>query len=105
VLKEALARHVPRDLVFRPKSGFVLPLREAFRQPRFIAAFDRLRQREGPLAGLLDHAWVDAAREALVHGGQLPAQTYSFIWAAVFTNLWLQQWAEQRTAQPGGITA
>jgi asparagine synthetase B (glutamine-hydrolysing) len=93
VLKAALAGQVPAELVYRRKSGFVAPLREKLADRRFLAAFDRLLDPAAPLAGVvdLDRAWLARARRAVAAGRALPPQTHSFIWAAVFTNLWLMQ--------------
>jgi asparagine synthetase B (glutamine-hydrolysing) len=92
VLKAALARQVPHELVYRPKSGFVVPMHEKFREPRFLEAYDRLLESSAPLARLLDRRWLIAARMFLSGGRPLPAQTQNVVWAAVFTNQWLWQW-------------
>ncbi len=91
VLKAALAEQVPAELVYRRKSGFVAPLREKFRSSRFLAAFDRLLEPKPALASMLNGPWLRRARRDLAAGRALPAQTHNFIWAAAFTNLWIEQ--------------
>jgi asparagine synthase (glutamine-hydrolysing) len=91
VLKAALAEQVPRELVYRRKSGFVAPLRNKFAHPRFLTLFDHLLDSASPLAGTLNRAWLQRVRRDLRAARALPPQTCNFIWAAVFTNHWLTQ--------------
>ena len=91
VLKAALARQVPADMVYRKKSGFVAPVEQKFKHRAFLEAFDKLLDSKSPLYGLVDQRFVQTIRQKLVDGNSLPSQTASFVWAAVFANSWLEQ--------------
>ncbi len=111
VLKSILARHVPQQMVYRPKSGFVAPAVELFSHPRFLDAFDRLLRPASALANVLDRSRMRELRGVIASANPLPMQMYNFVWAAVFTNLWIEQlkhsadlWSEERAA-PGGERA
>jgi asparagine synthetase B (glutamine-hydrolysing) len=97
VLKAALAEQVPPELVYRRKSAFVSRLRDKFAAPRFLSAFDRLFDRAAPLAPHMHNVWLHRVRRDIKRGRALPAQTYSCVWAATFTNLWLEQMLAART--------
>ena len=91
VLKLILASQVPHEMVYRPKSGFSAPIRYYFSQPRFLKAFDQLLCSKTPLADLLDLSQIRQLRPMMASGIPLPDNTYSFIWTAVISNLWLEQ--------------
>ena len=89
ILREVLARHVPRALFERPKAGFALPV-EAWL--------------DGPLRD-----WADAllSREAVARAGLLDPEAAARVWAdhrdgraraphLVWTLAMLQGWAEAR---------
>lgn len=90
-LKLALARQIPANLVHRPKSGFVAPLREKYRDARFLQALDHLCDPGAALASWINQNWFKRIRSDLAEGRPLPAQTYSFVWNAVFAEFWLEQ--------------
>ena len=90
-LKAALAQHVPQEMVFRRKSGFVAPLSTILRDPTFLAAFDRILAKDSPLAPYLNLRVLRQLRRDVETGRDLPAQTYNLIWSAIFTNCWCEQ--------------
>lgn len=91
-LKEALARHVPRELVYRPKSGLTPPLEAVFHQPDFVGHLEATTN--GPLSRILDRRAIGDATNVLHKGKPIPVQTANFLWAATFLDRWL------RTAPP-----
>lgn len=97
LLKAALARHVPQEMVYRTKSGFVAPIEEKFKQKAFLGAFDNLLKPGAPLHEFVDSTFLRMLRPRLVEGKPLPSQTGIFIWGAVFVNEWLAQMQTLRT--------
>lgn len=92
-LKNLLAQHVPREMVFRPKSGWPpTPLvRQLFESQAFLKGVDRLLQPTSPLSSMLDNRYIRPLRAHLQQKRPLAYETYRFLWLAVFLNLWLDQ--------------
>jgi len=106
VLKTALARQVPKEMVYRKKSAFNGDTREYFKNKMFLDRFDRLSSSNSPLYAFLDLQFLKTMRAKLARGWPLPSQTANFIWAAVFVNEWLAQVAcsdqSHRLGAPSG---
>ncbi len=90
-LKNLLARHVPREMVFRPKSGLTPPIGQLLQSPAFLTAVDQTLESTGPISSILDQKCVRSMRRRLEQGRSLPLETYRFIWAVVFATRWLDQ--------------
>lgn len=88
VLREALKRHVPSEMVDRPKSGFVAPLEQRFAGAEFLRAFDEAMSDSSPLAPYLAHARLAPLREEIAAGRSLPPQLATFVWGIAFINRW-----------------
>ena len=89
VLREVLARHVPRPLFERPKMGFGIPIDVWLRGPlrdwaETLLAPDRLAN-----AGYFDPARVRAVWQAHLAGGQ--NQQY-LLWGVLMFEAWREQW-------------
>ena len=54
LLKAALARHVPAEMVYRPKSGFAAPMSERFKSDAFLVAFDKVLADKSLLSPFLE---------------------------------------------------
>ena len=91
LLKAALARYVPSQMVYRPKSGFVAPVSEKFKSDAFLAAFDKLLAGNSQLSPFLDRNFLRQIRGKLTAKSILPAQTANLVWGAVFLSEWLEQ--------------
>jgi asparagine synthase (glutamine-hydrolysing) len=87
-LKKSLARHVPRDMVYRPKSGFIDPRVEVFFSEEFISYLCAAAEPTTPIANLLKRKPLLKACQLLARKRTLPAQTLSILWAIVFTDRW-----------------
>jgi asparagine synthase (glutamine-hydrolysing) len=92
VVKDLARRTFGESFVYRPKSGFSLPLGQYFRAPRFVEMMeDRLlpgMQRRGLVdVGVVRRQW----RRAL----SAPSTTESF-WIPVALELWAQQFIDGR---------
>jgi asparagine synthase (glutamine-hydrolysing) len=85
-LKQALAKHVPRDFVYRPKSGFIDPTNRIFYTENFLTALHDATH--GPIGSFLNKKSVLKTVDHLSRGGKLPAQTLNAAWAAAFTDRW-----------------
>lgn len=86
-----LAQQVPREMVFRPKSGFGPPRRELLRSPAFMKAVDHMLDATSPISSIIDRDCIRSLRRYLQQGQNLPAVTTDFIWTAVVIGLWLDQ--------------
>lgn len=91
LLKAALARQVPQEMVYRRKCGFVAPVAQKFSQPAFLAAFEKLVTGASPISPFLHEDFFRTLQPKIRAGEALPSQTAYFIWAAVFVSEWLQQ--------------
>lgn len=95
LLKAALARHVPSEMVYRPKSSFVAPMGLTLKSEAFLAAFDKLIADKSPLSPFLEKKFLRDIRAKLTANEHpFPAQTTSAVWAMVFVSQWLEQVAK-----------
>jgi len=90
VLKAILASHVPSEMVYRPKSGFVGPYKTIFSRSEFVTALDRVLEHKTALTEFVDLFALRRLRDRVRSRTPLPGQTYWFIWAAVFAHHWLE---------------
>lgn len=87
-LKKSLARHVPRDMVYRPKSGFLDPKGDVFYSAEFINYLRDAAEPTSPIAHLLMRKPLLKACQLLARKRTLPPQTLNLLWAIVFTDRW-----------------
>jgi asparagine synthase (glutamine-hydrolysing) len=91
ILKHALEKVLPSDLLYRPKRGFGAPIREWFRDKSGemlggLIMNSSIRRRE-----LFDYAFI--AR--LVDEHRRGARDWSFhLWALLNVSLWYERWIE-----------
>jgi asparagine synthase (glutamine-hydrolysing) len=88
-LRQILYRHVPRELVERPKMGFSVPIATWLRGPLRSWAGDLLFSSRSESEELLDRTIVRRAWNAL-QGGQL--ETAPAIWAVLMLAAWRERW-------------
>ncbi|MEQ8661356.1 MAG: asparagine synthase C-terminal domain-containing protein, partial [Gammaproteobacteria bacterium] len=89
VLREVLARHVPRALFERPKMGFGVPIGEWLRGPLREWAehlLDARRLREG---GVFDPVPIRAAWRAHLRGGE---NLQYLLWGILMFEAWRERW-------------
>jgi len=91
LLKAALARYVPAEMVYRPKSGFVAPMSTKLKSDAFLAALDKLLVGRAVLSPFVEKHVLRRIRERLLTQRRLPSQTVATVWAIVFANEWLEQ--------------
>ena len=87
-LKKSLARHVPRDMVYRRKSGFIDPIAEIFVGAEFIDYLRSAAEPTSPIVHLLEKKPLLKSCQLLAHRKKLPTQTLNLLWAIVFTDRW-----------------
>ncbi|MFO0292433.1 MAG: asparagine synthase (glutamine-hydrolyzing) [Rhodospirillales bacterium] len=89
LLRQVLYRHVPRNLVDRPKSGFAMPIGAWLRGPLRDWAEDLLDPRLLRADGLLDAATIRAAwTEHLSGARNLQYQ----LWGVLMFQCWRRRW-------------
>lgn len=59
LLKKLAARHLPRDVVYRPKHGFGLPLADLLRGPLYEPVSGVLMDRSNPVAGWFERPLIE----------------------------------------------
>ena len=87
-LKRSLARHVPNDMVYRPKSGFVDPRQSVYFDDQFVEFLRASFEPSGPIAHLLEKKTLLKSCELLARKKTLPDQTRKLLWTIVFTDRW-----------------
>jgi len=87
ILKEVLYRHVPRDLVDRPKTGFAIPLSDWLKGPLRAWVGDLLSPSRISRAGILDATAV----AELFQAHQTSSQDFSgVLWNVVMFQAWIE---------------
>ena len=92
VLKRLLAEAVPREMVYRPKSGPKPPITAQLASP-VIAEMLRAHVLgdANPLRPYLEMKVVREMVDRATRGVLLPFTTYNFLWTVFFTALWFDQ--------------
>ncbi|MBL9150558.1 MAG: asparagine synthase [Phycisphaerae bacterium] len=92
-LKSLLLQTAPREIVHRPKTGFVSDKFELFSSADVIERIRGTVRSQHPRTELLrewlDAAVVDTLADDLRDGRRLPAPTYNFLWSIAMANSWL----------------
>jgi asparagine synthase (glutamine-hydrolysing) len=89
LLRQVLYRHVPKDLVERPKMGFGFPIGPMLRGPLRAWAEELLGERRLDSQGLLDPAPIRLAWEQHLAGRRDLAYE---LWAVLALQAWLDRW-------------
>jgi asparagine synthase (glutamine-hydrolysing) len=89
LLRQVLDRHVPRDLIERPKMGFGFPIGTMLRGPLRSWAEELLGERRLESQGILDPAPVRHAWSQLVSGRRDLAHE---LWAVLALQAWMDRW-------------
>jgi asparagine synthase (glutamine-hydrolysing) len=88
-LKRSLARHVPRDMVYRPKSGFADPKADdVFVGSEFVDYLRCSTEPSGPISDFLEMRPLLKSCDLLARKERLPKQTHNVLWAIVFMDRW-----------------
>jgi asparagine synthase (glutamine-hydrolysing) len=92
VLRGLLARQLPAELIERPKSGFIPPMRAILARPD-VQAFVRAEvlRPDNPVLALCNQRLT---QQMLARAGKdlpLAGGAYRFLWAVIFASCWLRQ--------------
>jgi len=91
ILKQALEKVLPADLLYRPKRGFGAPIREWFRGPSGETLGALIMNSSMRRRGLFDYGFV--AR--LIDEHRRGARDWSFhLWALLNVSLWYDRWID-----------
>jgi asparagine synthetase B (glutamine-hydrolysing) len=88
ILRLALKRQAPAELVDRQKSGFTDPAQSVFLSDGFLEILDAAMDDSAPIRDLLVKSNVARACRALRSGNLLAQQTMNCLWAIAFTDRW-----------------
>ena len=92
-LKKLLEEFMPRDFIYRKKSGFVPPFVRWLSDPEFNAKVRQVLLRNNGFvseiipASVLDELLTDAR-----NGKRLRFPILNFLWGALFTESWIQEY-------------
>jgi len=96
VLKELFVRHVPREWVYRRKSGFLPPYRELFADGAVQGVLhEHVLRPDNPLLEHCRPGGLAALVSRTRRGEPVNIGAYYFLWVLLFTSEWLRQ---QRSA-------
>ncbi len=90
-LKHLVAQAAPNELGYRRKSGFVEPSAEQFSTPIFLEHLKAVSELNAPLFRFVEHKLLDRMIVCLESKRTLLTQTYNFLWAFAFFNIWISQ--------------
>jgi asparagine synthetase B (glutamine-hydrolysing) len=97
-LKRCLVRYVPRDMVYREKSGFVDRSGTVFFTGEFIGHLRAAADDTSPIAFALNRKNVLKACDLLGRRKLLPPQTLSCLWTITFIDRWYRSAREELIA-------
>ena len=89
ILRNILYKHVPKELIERPKRGFAVPLQEWLRGPLKIWADNLLDKQRLQDENVFDVEQVTAVWNDF-QAGKAGAQ--HFIWSLLMFQLWYEKW-------------
>lgn len=97
VLREVLFRHVPRELIERPKQGFAVPIDAWLRGPLKAWADDLLAHEQLETGGVLDplsvrQLWAEHLSSRINQG--------HLLWSILMLQQWLVDWQLRKSLHP-----
>jgi len=98
LLKKAMEPHLPRELLYRPKMGFGVPIDRWLRAEMRDFAYDVLLGHRARQRGLFDAGHVRDLLDLHCSGQNMSNQ----IWALLMLELWFRMWIDQSDPEPTG---
>ena len=94
-LKRLLEEFVPHEFIYREKSGFVPPFARWLTHRDFNHKLrDILLAQKGYVADIVPPAILDELLSDALNGKKLRFPVLNFLWAAVFTEIWIQKYRQ-----------
>ena len=94
-LKRLLEEFVPHEFIYREKSGFVPPFARWLTYRDFNHKLrDILLAQKGYVADIVPPAILDELLSDALNGKKLRFPVLNFLWAAVFTEMWIQKYRQ-----------
>lgn len=91
LLREVLYRHVPKELVDRPKQGFGVPLNDWLKGDLRHLLDTYLDPERIEREGILDAAMVIREKEAFLSG----KRPYTRVWNLIVFEMWCERWMQE----------
>ncbi len=91
LFKSAMQPYLPRQILYRPKRGFGLPIDQWFRGALKELAYDTLLARSARQRGLFRPAYV---RRLLDQHCRREADHHNRLWALLMLELWFRMWID-----------
>ncbi|HTD94803.1 MAG TPA: asparagine synthase-related protein, partial [Chitinophagaceae bacterium] len=89
LLKKIVHRHIPREIMHRPKMGFSIPLVEWFRKDLKGFLEEHLSEKALAGHGLIDYSRLHRELEDYYKGNNF---RFSLIWNILMFQLWYEKW-------------
>jgi len=96
LFKQAMEPHLPRELLYRPKMGFGVPIDLWLRTDMREFAYDVLLDRTACERGLFDAGYIRGLLDAHSSGQNCAPR----IWALLMLELWFRMWIDREGAVP-----
>jgi asparagine synthase (glutamine-hydrolysing) len=103
LLKGALARQIPSNLVYRKKSGFGPPVLQMFTDDMHDFIRSRVLRRDAPLAGFLRWRRVERLFARAFGGEPLHAKAYNLVWVLAFVGAWIDGLTQLRAEMQSNV--
>ena len=98
ILKKAVEPYLPRDLIYRPKMGFGVPLDHWFRHELKDMAFDTLLSKRALERGYFKRDYI----EQMLQRHQRGEQWQYLIWNLLMLELWHLMFIDETLSPPAG---
>jgi len=91
-LKSLLESYMPRDFIYRKKSGFTPPFESWFSNKRlYELLYDTLLSQHTVTERIINKEKLRQLIDRLPHTSQWPAHLCNFLWGCLFTELWVKK--------------
>ncbi len=95
ILKSAMEPYLPREVLYRPKMGFGVPIERWLRDELREFAYDTLTSRAASERGLFKPGYVRQLLDEHVAGTRL---NHTRLWALLMLELWFRMWIDPAKA-------
>lgn len=89
LLKKSLENEIPKNLIYRKKSGFIASPVKLFNNEIILDLLLRILGNKSVLTDLINKNLLDITFSKLRNKEVLPISTYNYVWSLVFMESWL----------------